>query len=229
MTVGTKSVLFGAHQFMIHPWFVAWGWWMLFGFPWDPRLWLVFFVHDLGYLGKPNMDGVEGEGHIWAGARIMGVFDDNVLRRGWRRWSDPMRVALNLVFGVRGPRGDEKWIGYGWYCLSFYHSRFIAKRYEVPVSQLCYADKLAIALTPAWLYLPMVRATGEIHEYMERATARGDCGLDPRGLPSIEQKYVGMADPASGQAEWYRTVQSYLRTWVEEHVDGTADEREELS
>lgn len=44
MTVGTKSLLFGAHQFLIHPWFVAWGWWTLYGFPFDPRLWAAFFV-----------------------------------------------------------------------------------------------------------------------------------------------------------------------------------------
>ena len=51
MTVGTKSVLFGAHCFLIHGFFVARGWWTLWGFPWDPRLWTAFFVHDLGYLG----------------------------------------------------------------------------------------------------------------------------------------------------------------------------------
>ena len=60
MNIGIKSVLFGAHQFLIHPWFVAWGWWTLYGFPFDPRLWVAFFVHGLGYIGKPNMDGPEG-------------------------------------------------------------------------------------------------------------------------------------------------------------------------
>lgn len=51
MKTGTKSVLFGAHCFFIHPLFVALAWWKLFGFPWDPRLWVAFFVHDLGYWG----------------------------------------------------------------------------------------------------------------------------------------------------------------------------------
>lgn len=72
MRIGTKSVLYGAHQFAIHPWFVAAAWWKLYGFPWDPRLWIAFFVHDLGYWGKPNMDGPEGETHVELGARIMG-------------------------------------------------------------------------------------------------------------------------------------------------------------
>lgn len=74
MKVGTKSVLFGAHQFLIHPWFVAAAWWMLYGFPYDPRLWCAFFVHDLGYVGKPNMDGVEGEQHVVFGAELLGLF-----------------------------------------------------------------------------------------------------------------------------------------------------------
>lgn len=72
MTVGTKSVLFGVHCFAIHPFLIALAWWKLYGFPWDPRLWLCFFVHDIGYIGKPNMDGPEGETHPALGARIMG-------------------------------------------------------------------------------------------------------------------------------------------------------------
>ena len=71
MKIGTKSVLFGYHCFAIHPWFVAWAWWQLYGFPWDPRLWVAFFTHDLGYIGKPNMDGPEGESHPELGRKIM--------------------------------------------------------------------------------------------------------------------------------------------------------------
>lgn len=74
MKIGTKSILFGVHCFAIHPWFVAWSWWKLYGFPFDPRLWITFFVHDLGYWGKPNMDGPEGEQHPWTGANIMLFF-----------------------------------------------------------------------------------------------------------------------------------------------------------
>ena len=72
--IGTRSVLYGAHCFFIHPWFVALAWWKLFGFPFDPRLWIAFFVHDLGYIGKPNMDGTEGELHPYFGASIMKIF-----------------------------------------------------------------------------------------------------------------------------------------------------------
>ena len=71
MTIGTKSLLYGAHQFVLHPMFVGLGWWKLYGVPLDPRLWIAFLVHDLGYLGKPNMDGPEGESHPELGAWIM--------------------------------------------------------------------------------------------------------------------------------------------------------------
>ncbi len=114
MTVGTKSVLFGAHQFLIHPWFVAWGWWTLYGFPFDPRLWVAFFVHDLGYIGKPNMDGPEGETHPELGARLMHWFDGFILG-GWR-----------------------------WHDFSLLHSRYYAKTLHKRPSRLCMADKLAI-------------------------------------------------------------------------------------
>jgi hypothetical protein len=70
--VGTKSVLFGVHCFAIHPVLLFIAWWKLFGFPFDPRLWVSFVVHDLGYIGKPNMDGPEGELHPYFGAMIMG-------------------------------------------------------------------------------------------------------------------------------------------------------------
>ena len=35
------------------------------------RLWIAFAVHDLGYWGKPNMDGPEGERHVLWGATLM--------------------------------------------------------------------------------------------------------------------------------------------------------------
>src|SRR5215218_337244 len=71
MKIGTKSVLFGAHAFWFHPFAVALGWWQLYGFPWHPALWLCFFFHDIGYIGKPNMDGKEGEMHPELGAFIV--------------------------------------------------------------------------------------------------------------------------------------------------------------
>ncbi len=71
MKLGTKSLLYGAHQFLLHPLFVALAWWKLFGFPFDPRLWVAFFLHDIGYWGSPEMDGPVGQRHPERGARIM--------------------------------------------------------------------------------------------------------------------------------------------------------------
>lgn len=79
MEIGTRSILFGAHQFIIHPLLVARAWWILYGFPFDPRLWIAFFIHDLGYWGKPNMDGVEGKKHPEGPARIM----DRLFGKEW--------------------------------------------------------------------------------------------------------------------------------------------------
>ncbi len=81
MKMGTRSILFGVHQFLIHPWIVAYAWWKLYGFPFDPRLWIAFFFHDLGYWGKPNMDGPEGDRHPEWAAKVMG-------RLFGQEWSD---------------------------------------------------------------------------------------------------------------------------------------------
>lgn len=195
MRVGTKSVLFGAHQFLIHPWFVAWAWWTLYGFPFDLRLWVAFFVHDLGYIGKPNMDGQDGELHPWLGARIMtSLFD--IGRRTFR-------------FSDMSPIGE-------WGFFALLHSRYYAKTMGMQPSRLCMADKLAIALTPGWLYLPMVRATGEIHEYMAHAKHR------ITGNINITDEEKGRVVSAS-QAEWYSGVQSYCRRWAMAHRDGAVD------
>ena len=197
MTVGTKSVLFGAHCFFLHPWFVAEAWRRLYGFPWDPRLWVAFFVHDLGYWGKPNMDGEEGERHVEFGACFMSAHYDSLFKLFYGHdtvWLDERQVYQPI----------GKW---GQFCL--FHSRFYAKKHKRPVSRLCIADKFALCLTPAWLYLPMVKSSGEIHEYMKLA----EFG-----------KYGTMNVPTgSGQLKWYQGVQKYLREWVAEHRDGKPD------
>jgi hypothetical protein len=196
MTIGTKSVLFGAHCFFLHPWFVAWAWWKLYGFPFDPRLWIAFFVHDLGYIGKPNMDGPEGETHPLWGAQFM------------HRWFDPR--------GRRRGDFEPDARDFRWYHFCLLHSRYFAKSLGMQPSRLCIADKLALALTPAWLYLPMVRATGEIREYMAHAQHR------IKGNEAVSEDERRRL--TSGQErDWYEGVQSYMVRWVEQHKDGKVD------
>lgn len=179
MKIGTKSVLYGAHCFFLHPFFVALAWWQLYSFPLDPRLWVAFFVHDLGYRGMPNMDGPEGEDHIRLGAGIMRwLFDDLC---GFRPWHQKT-----------------------WYQFCFYHSRYMAQRYGVEPSLLCFADKWAFVITPAWLYKFSVRLTGEWREY---ATAHNH---------EVHHNAVTLDG-------WYYPSRAYVADWVTEHVGGKPD------
>ena len=72
MKVGTKSLLFGVHQFLWHPATVWLAWWkQYYTFPtWRETVCIV--IHDWGYFGQPNMNGVEGERHPELGAKIAG-------------------------------------------------------------------------------------------------------------------------------------------------------------
>lgn len=167
MKIGTKSILYGAHCFFLHPFFVLIAWTKLYGFPWKPLLWLSFFVHDLGYFGKPNMDGEEGELHPYWGACIMGIF------------------------------------GKKWFDFTLYHSRFLAKKQGAQFSKLCVADKLAIVITPNWLYLPMVNWTGEIEEYMKDAIKNS----------------AGKIQVQDSQLLWINSVKKYVLEWVNEHKE----------
>lgn len=63
MKTGTKSVLFGVHQFILHPIFVARAWWIVHRQRPALHEWAAIITHDLGYWGAPNMDGAEGEEH----------------------------------------------------------------------------------------------------------------------------------------------------------------------
>jgi hypothetical protein len=196
MRIGTKSVLFGAHCFFLHPWFVAAAWWKLYGFPWDPRLWFAFFLHDIGYLGKPNMDGPEGELHVELGAWLMACLFD-----GYKSFRDCTAILS------RSPFGKPFFLGY-WGQMSLLHSRYYAKLIDASPSQLCFADKLSFVLTPRWLYLPMVSATGEIREYLKNAQTADSDHWTPSGYD---------------KRKWHAQLCEYMTKWVEEHKDGAID------
>lgn len=200
MRAGTRSVVFGVHQFAIHPFVVAFGWFRAFGwarvpmFPadgarmkyttrlTDPRLWLAFLVHDVGLIGKPDMDGPIGETHPEVGARFM------------RR-----------VFGA------------AWGDFVLLHSRYYAKRRGRPVSALCIADKWAIVVEPTWLYLPRAWVSGELREYMRHGVERAT--RNPEHMLANERE-----DFLSGSAlRWHRACRSYMRRWLAVHSDGRPD------
>lgn len=213
MKIGTKSVLYGAHCFFIHPVFVFIAWWKLYGFPWDPRLWVAFFVHDLGYWGKPNMDGEEGETHPELGAIIMHkLFDRRDLiitlsKSGSKLWNGGIYESYSgRHFQITKSTRCK------WYRFCYYHSRFLAKKDGRPYSKLCVADKLAVSIEPWWLYLPRVKMTGEIHEYRKLAAKREGDGENI-------SKYQSMLLNNESELLWLKGMKSYLKAWAYEHRD----------
>lgn len=137
MRIGTKSVLYGAHAFWWH-WIFIWiAWCKIYYVTFQPAMLVCFFVHDLGYWGKENMDGPEGQEHPNFGALLMG-----------------------RLFDV--PYGDREW-----YNFTAGHSRYFAKLIGIETSDLMRADKYATCLVPLPLYLGSVLATGEAWEYVK--------------------------------------------------------------
>jgi hypothetical protein len=145
VTIGTKSLLYGAHCFLLHPIFVLSAWIRLYGWPRKPPVVVAVLLHDLGYWGRSNMDGEDGKRHPEFGARLMEKLFDTV---------------------------GKPWSGLRWYLFTGAHSRSWAAEKGCNPSPLCYADKLAFCLTPWWLYIPMATATGEIYEYMSDEAGR---------------------------------------------------------
>lgn len=193
MKVGTKSLLFGVHQVIIHPFFVFITWWKLFGFPKDPRLWVAFIVHDWGYWGKSNMDGKgEGETHPEKGARIMHCLFDR------RAYIDTLgldgqgKLINSRLYDLNKSRK--------WYKFTLYHSRFYAKNDNAPISKLCIADKFVFCIQPKWMYIPMASWSGEIYEYMD----------EKKGRSGIAHK---------SKEDWYNHVKDYMDKWVKDEMN----------
>jgi hypothetical protein len=86
----------------------------------------------------------------------------------------------------------------------------------VPVSRLCFADKMAFVLAPAWLYLPMARASGELYEYMAKSEERQ---AGPPGFTENEQRKIASGDAAL----WLEGLQNYTKRWVCEHMGGAVE------
>jgi hypothetical protein len=182
-SIGTRSLLFGAHQFILHPLAVAYSWWCLFGFPWDPRLWVAFLVHDWGYWGKPDMDGHAGANHPRLGAEIMHFLFDHPRTKVTDKWAAGCVIRSN----------------YDWYNFTIKHSRRFAKGGEV--SRLCVADKLALVVTPQWLYLLLVWWSGEWEEYADEAK-----------IPRMSGVWI--VPPKARLNQWYRQAHMKICRWV---------------
>lgn len=80
MKTGTKSLLFGLHQAVIHPLLVYAAFVKLHRRLPDICETLSIIVHDWGYWGKAGIDSDGGEDHPYLGASIMRALFG---RRGW--------------------------------------------------------------------------------------------------------------------------------------------------
>lgn len=156
MKTGTKSILFGVHQFVIHPFTVLLAWRKLY------RSWptwreaIAIFCHDLGYWGCPNIDGAEGKQHPRHGAIIAARIV------GWLEWNP--RIQKFPRSGAYSFEIER---------LTAYHSRDTAKKDRRQVSELYAADKYCVFYDPFWLYRLRARLSGEFDEFKRNAIRSG--------------------------------------------------------
>lgn len=194
MNIGKKTVLLGAHQFVLHPYYVAKAWNRLYPWPRQglSRLALLsaFIVHDFGYLTlrADNLDGPEGERHVEFGAELM-------TRLFGKQWGDFTR----------------------------YHSRYYSRAAGVNYSRLCAADKLAPALMPDALYKAQVKLSGEVWEYVyhyHHGKYREELGAHAASVVSEADLAERKLTPHTQAAidEWHTHTMSFLRDWAYEHA-----------
>lgn len=157
MKVGTRSLLFGVHQFLWHPITVARAWRKRYG------KWPSFYeaaaivVHDWGYWGSSNMDGEEGKRHPERGARAIYRFVS---------WCEALR-------GRDSFRAATVIKATNYFRLVLCHSRSMAQIVNLSPSALCDPDKDSILFDPLWFYYLRGMLSGEIREYRINAIRGG--------------------------------------------------------
>jgi hypothetical protein len=146
---GTLSILFGVHQFIWHPITVARAWHHLYG-KWPTwTQWVAIFCHDLGYLGKPDMDGTRGKTHPVAGANLACDIVYYIGRLVYRNKHDAALMAESTRE------------------LCLWHSTHYAEQQGGVVSELYLPDKVCVLFDPPWFYKLRGKISGEIYEYVE--------------------------------------------------------------
>ncbi len=143
MTIGTRSLLFGCHQFILHPLFVIVAWWKLYGPPTFVEV-IAIIIHDWGYWGVKKIDGPDDR-HPEFAARLFYAL----------AWHDPLYKE--------NPQNSQCFDA-AYLCL--YHSRFYAREHNRDPSKLCWADKYGVCLTPPRLWVLLGKLSGELDVYM---------------------------------------------------------------
>lgn len=162
MRLGTKSLLFGCHQFFLHPLFTIIAWIKLSRLgdrgKLTPLHILAITIHDWGYWGCRTIDGKNGTLHPFLGANIM------------------YRLT------------KSEW----WFEELVCHSRALAKVMGYPASNLSHADKLGIAIMPSWLWASLAWLTGEGWEYLDNTSYSIHKPGTPHTWKSLYQKHVDL-------------------------------------
>ena len=108
ITLGTKTLLFGVHQILIHPLMVTLAWAKLYHtFPTWREL-LCIMVHDWGYWGRPNLKNEDGDRHPEFGAELAG----KVLGPEWKNFilgHSSFYIARNGVKKSKLLAPDKYW------------------------------------------------------------------------------------------------------------------------
>lgn len=118
MNVGTKSLLFGVHQFLWHPFTVWRAWCQIYGQRPSWRQCVCIFVHDWGYWGCESMDGPDGINHPHFGGDIASDLFDTRDAHEWRHFMLGHSRHLSKKLGIEPSQlcwADK-------YCTCFYPS-----------------------------------------------------------------------------------------------------------
>jgi hypothetical protein len=195
MPVGTRTLLFGCHQFIIHPVFVLLASWRLFGLRYmmNWREWLAAFVHDWGYWGCADIDGIDGAHHPIRSvsgtivSRILGTYMD-------------ITTAYNLRHYIQR---------HSWFAITKIYMESIYGVPEPFLSRLYYSDKLGSAMVPSWLWATQAWLTGEGVEYLQNSHHKYDA---LRGLSTEECQ----------AASWYTLYKFHrgFKRWAHRSMEG---------
>lgn len=187
LPVGSRSLLFGVHQFIWHPITVAVAWRKLYG-KWPTFIEsFCILVHDWGYWGCAEMDGEQGKQHPMRGSWIASRWAARYYRlKCWALL--PLAVlftkqgramikqmakdrACGYYFGQIKSRigGQSTCIAVEAHFLVRYHSRSMAKADNAPCSPLCAPDKLCVLFDPHWFYWLRATISGEGREFRQNA------------------------------------------------------------
>lgn len=179
MTVGTKSLLFGVHQFIWHPVTVFLAWYEMYGCPSLNEL-IAIIIHDWGYWGCRTMDGEDGNKHPKKIATALyNKYTVNLL--GLSRLAEISTLVL-------------------------LHSRHTARDLGAKPSKVCWADKLSIIYDPNLFILFRAWLSGELYEYRELADKSGFVSIKESHrfwLKALKKRHTKLAICESGDAEPY--------------------------